>query len=136
MIINLAYKTEECLKLWCNDIDKWPQSWAGVDEDIIVGQKIVVEFKAYLKSLIDKGRTKKTVKKHADYLWALGGEIIRDTSENGIDPNLNNIEILLIYVNAIDGPYWRHAYNEKDHQQFDSICRQLYKYILNNNPYI
>jgi len=43
--INLADKTEECLKLWCRDIDEWPKSWVGVDDDIIIGQKIIVVFK-------------------------------------------------------------------------------------------
>jgi len=127
--VNLAYNSEECLKLWCNDIDEWPQSWAGVDEDIIIGRKMVVEFKDYLHALVAKGRTKKTVKKHADYLWALGGEIIRDTSENGVDVNLSNKDILLNYVDLLGGPYWRHAYNDRDSQQYDSICRLLYKHI-------
>ncbi len=39
----------------------------------------------YLNHLIEKGRTRSTLRKHGDYLWALGGEIIRDTSESGFD---------------------------------------------------
>jgi hypothetical protein len=126
---NSIKNTKEYLKLWYEDIDEWPQRWAGNEEDIIIGLRLMDEFKTYLLALVAQGRKKKTVKKHADYLWGLGGEIIRDTNENGVSPNLSSSEILLLYVNAFGGPYWRHAYNDKDRQQYDGICRQLYKYI-------
>jgi len=117
------------LAKWCRDIDEWPQSWAGDDEDIVVGNRLVTEFKHYLLALINKGRTKKTVKKHADYLWALGGEIIRDTNENGGTAMLSNTELLSNYINVSGGPYWPHAQSDRDSEEFDSICRGLYKHL-------
>jgi hypothetical protein len=127
--INLAQNNEVCFRCWCSDFDQWPQSWAGDEDDIVVGQKLLVEFKEYLLGLIVKGRKKKTVKKHADYLWSLGGEIISDTNTNGVDANLSGTDILLNYISPSGGPYWRHAYGEKEHEQFDSICRLLYQHI-------
>ena len=63
------------LKTYCRDIDSWPQSWAGFpDLDVPVGERIVAEFTPFLLALISERRTKKTVKKYADYLWVLGGE--------------------------------------------------------------
>lgn len=96
---------------------------------MVVGLRLASEFKHHLLALIMKGRSRKTVKKHADYLWALGGEVIRDTNENGVDPELSDSEILLKYVNSDGGPYWRHSQSEQDGEQFDSVCRGLYKHL-------
>lgn len=127
--VNLVQNNEVCFKRWCSDFDNWPQSWAGDDEDIVIGHKLLAEFKEYILELIVKGRTKNTVKKHANYLWVLGGEIISDTNENGIDVNLSGTEILLNYIGLSGGPYWRHAFNQSESEQFDSICRLFYKHI-------
>ncbi|MFQ5753072.1 MAG: hypothetical protein ACE5HI_13860, partial [bacterium] len=62
----------------CKDIDQWPQSWAGFPHDVAVGDKLIELFKDFLNQQIDNGRAKSTIKRQADYLWVLGGEIIRD----------------------------------------------------------
>ena len=127
---NLAQDTLCSLALICNDFDQWPQSWAGDDNDVIVGNTLLTEFKRYLLHLINKGRAKATIIKHADYLWVLGGEIIRDTNEYGVDVNLSSRDLILKYVNDSGGPYWRHASSASDLNQYNSICRQLYKFLI------
>jgi hypothetical protein len=59
--------------------------------------------------LIEAGRVRSTLKKHANYLWALSGEIIRDTSEVGFDKSKHSYDFVLGYVDNLGGPYWRHA---------------------------
>jgi hypothetical protein len=127
---NLAQDPLGSLAFICNDFDQWPQSWAGEDKDVVVGNALLTEFKRYLLQLINKGRAKATIKKHADYLWALGGEIIRDTSEYGVDENVSSRDLILKYVDDSGGPYWRHASSETDLKQYDSVCRQLYKFLI------
>lgn len=124
-------KTEfQSLGLICIDMDQWPDSWAGEKNDIPVGNKLHNVFQCYLIQLMNKGRTKETIRKHANYLWALGGEIIRDTNENGAPQEVTDSELILQYIDNEGGPFWRHANDDYDHQpQFDSICRQLYKYL-------
>lgn len=126
---NLAQDHMQCLALMCKDIDQWPESWAGDNNDVIVGRIILREFKLYLLYLIAKGRTMATIKKHADYLWALGGEIIRDTNEYGVDKSLSSKSLVLKYVDDSGGPYWRHAYSESDLLQYDATCRKMYKFL-------
>lgn len=128
---NLTQDHFQRLALICDDIDQWPKSWAGDDNDVIVGNLLLSEFKRFLQHLIAKGRTKSTIKKHADYLWALGGEIIRDTNEHGVDESLSSKNIILKYVDDNGGPYWRHADSETDLHQYDATCRQLYKFLVN-----
>lgn len=111
------------------DILSWPESWMGDEQDRVVGNLILGVLIDYLAHLMDKGRARATVKKHGDYLWALGGEIIRDTNESGCDQNLSAQDLILVYVDSLGGPYWRHANNEDDQRQYDSVCRALYQFL-------
>lgn len=111
------------------DIHQWPETWAGDEYDIPVGEVILQTFKSFL--LFQQARvSKRTLKDYADYLWNLGGEIIRDTNENAITVNELTPHFLLDYVNESGGPYWRHALNEKEHQRYHAICRKFYKYLI------
>lgn len=129
---NLSQNPQHGLALICKDIDQWPKSWAGDDSDIIVGNLLLSEFKLYLLHLIAKGRATATIKKHADYLWALGGEIIRDTNEYSHDNSISSKNLVLKYIDDSGGPYWRHADSESDLRQYDATCRQLYKFLVGN----
>ena len=110
------------------DIDEWPESWAGDDDDILVGKIILEEFKRFLNEYTH--RSKKTLQNYGNYLWALGGEIIRDTSENEIKKKNLTTDFLLNYVSESGGPYWRHANSESDQAKYDSTCRQFYRYLI------
>jgi len=106
----------------------------GDEHDLVAGHLILDVFMAYLAHLIDKGRARSTMKKHADFLWALGGEIIRDTSESGFDQNRPAYDLVLGYVNNLGGPYWRHANCEEDQLQYDRVCRALYRFLHITQP--
>lgn len=132
MKANKKDKQKLTLKDICKDIDQWPQSWAGDSEDIPLGEKLLSQFKLFLLVQIDKGRAKSTLKNHSDYLWALGGEIIRNINTYNHNQNLSGRELVLKYTSEIGGPIWRHAYDENDHKKYDSVCRLLYKFM--NQP--
>ncbi len=103
----------------------------GDEHDLVAGYLILDVFMAYLAHLIEKGRARSTLKMHCDYLWALGGEIIRDTSEAGFDQNSPAHDLILGYVNNLGGPYWRHASCEEDQRQYDRVCRALHRFLDN-----
>ena len=119
------------LTIICKDIDEWPDSWAGDKNDFLTGIKILSEFKNFLVNLIEKGRSTRTIKRHANYIWALGGEIIRNTNEHGVGYKLSGSQIILKYIHPDGGPYWRYATSDADHQQYDSACSRLHKFLLN-----
>ena len=50
----------------------------GVGKDLPPGQKLVACFRPFLEHLVSSDVSPKTIQKHLDNLWALGGEIIRD----------------------------------------------------------
>jgi hypothetical protein len=48
----------------------------GEEEDIPPGEKLVACFRPFLQALAASDLSPKTIQKHVDNLWALGGEII------------------------------------------------------------
>jgi len=122
----------DLLYTYCKDIDNWPEGWEIDEEDIEIGKSITDKFKLFLLDRIDKGRAKKTIKNDAIYLWVLGGELIRAVNENDRDRQLPARELILKYIDDSGGPYWRHACDEADHSRYDSVCKQLFKFMTTN----
>jgi hypothetical protein len=122
----------DVLLIYCKDIYQWPEGWEIDTTDIKAGKAILEYFIAFLIEQIKKGKSKKTIKKHAGYLWALGGELIREINENSTDRRLSAEKLVLKYVDELGGPYWRHASSESDHAQYDSVCKQLFKFLTQN----
>ena len=69
------------IETYCKDLAEWPRSWMGLPEDLVPGEKMVVYFRPFLEHLVGLGLSRKTMRKHVDNLWVLGGEIIRDLHE-------------------------------------------------------
>ena len=65
-------------------MEPWPQSWKGSDADIPIGRGLVAEFKPFIAHLVSLGLTSKTVRRHLDSCWVIGGEeapLVHDASE-------------------------------------------------------
>lgn len=120
--VNLLYA-------YCKDINDWANRWEIVEVDLTIGQAITEQFKLFLIDRIEKGRAKKTIKTYASYLWALGGELIRRINEDDSERQLSAKKLILKYIDDAGGLYWRHAYDEADHARYDSVCKQLFKFM-------
>ena len=115
----------------CGDLAEWPRSWMGDERDLAPGQKIVQCFTPFLLHLAASGLKKKTVKKHVDNLWVLGGEIIRDLQET---PKLRKKPVSEIIDTLLenDGPLLYHCESEEQQRSFESTCRKLRRFL--NGP--
>lgn len=101
----------------------------GDEPDRVVGTAIVTILKPFIEHLIQQGLTKRTLKRHVDNLWALGGEII--TAINW-DESLRKQSAKDLVMNAIDeegGPLLRNPLNPDEQKPFDSTCRKLNKFL-------
>src|SRR5438552_12479700 len=84
------------LECYCRGLDGWPRSWMGWEKDLPPGEKLVACFRPFLEDLVASDLSPKTIQKHVNHLWALGGEIIRDLNEThslrrkSIDQNLDD----------------------------------------------
>ena len=111
------------------DLDEWPDSWMIDQPDRAVGKAIVSVLTPFIEHLINQGLTKRTIKRHVDNLWALGGEIISDINWN---ESLRKQCAKVLVINAIDeegGPLLRNPLDPDDQKPFDSTCRKLYKFL-------
>ena len=55
---------------------EWPESWQMDEADIATGDALVAVFASFVASLAGHGLALRTIQRHVDNLWLLGGEII------------------------------------------------------------
>ena len=121
--------SEASLAFNCPDLSKWATSWQGDDRDLIPGEGIVAVFKPFLLHLLSQGLTRKTLNRHRDNLWLLGGEIIRDLQE---EPRLRKRPAYELVTSAVDcgeGPLIYGCTSEQEQRSFDSTCKKLNKFL-------
>ena len=97
--------------------------------DRAIGKAIVTVLTPFIEHLINQDLTKRTVKRHADNLWALGGEIITDINWN---ESLSKQSAKILVSNAIDtegGPLLHNPLDPDDQKRFDSTCRKLHRFL-------
>lgn len=125
--LNSHAESLSALSPYCRDLPEWPQSWMGDERDLLPGQKLVECFTPFLVHLAGSGLSKKTLRKHVDNLWALGGEIVRDLQET---PKLRKTPVheLLDTLLENDGPRLYHCDSEEQQNSFESTCRKLRRF--------
>jgi hypothetical protein len=129
-INHAAPAPRDSLERYCRGLDGWPRAWMGLEKDVPPGEKLVACFRPFLEALVVSDLSPKTIQKHVDNLWALGGEIIRDLHEN---PSLRKKNMELILNERIDdegGPLvYTMEYEEQQQRSFDSTCKKLYRFL-------
>jgi hypothetical protein len=105
----------------------------GLETDLLSGEKLVACFRPFLEELVVSDLSPKTIQKHVDNLWALGGEIIRNLHD---DPSLRKRNMEAILVDRIDdegGPLIYASESEEQQQRsFDSTCKKLRRFLRPN----
>ena len=122
-------KSVELLYEYCKDINQWPEKWEIDSRDVKIGCAINEYFKLFIIDQINQGKSKKTIKNYAGYLWALGGELIRQINYYDSERKLSAKNLILKHISEIGGPYWRHAGSDEDHARYDFVCKRLFKHM-------
>lgn len=110
-------------------MEEWPASWAGLDEDEDPGRRLLAELRPFIMHLIDADFLAKTVKRHFDYLWAIGGEVVRRFN---FEPELRQESARRLLLDAVEigeAPLLRHA-TEAEQRSADATARKLLKFLL------
>ena len=113
----------------CPDLADWPHSWQGEDSDVVIGQNIVEILKPFLHELLRSHLADKTLRRHRDHLWMLGGELIRRRHD---DPDLCKQQVKTLLFNLIEeegGPLSWPRITESEQNSFDATCRKLYRFL-------
>src|SRR5216683_2633615 len=98
------------LEHYCRDLNGWPRSWMGLEKDLPASDL-----------------SPKTIQKHVDNMWALGGEFIRDLHS---DSSLRKkpVEQILLEMIEYGGPLLYHG-GEDQQRSFDSTCRKYRRFL-------
>src|ERR1700738_5318951 len=113
---------------YCRDLDNWPRSWMGLEKDVPPGEQLVDCFRPFIEHLASSNLSPKTIRRHVDNLWLLGGEIIRDLN---LDPSQRKVAVHKLLRDAIgaDGGPLIHNGAEDEQRSFDSTCRKLHRFL-------
>ena len=101
----------------------------GWEKDLPPGERLVTCFRPFIQHLASLSLSSKTIRRHVDNLWMLGGEIIRDLNET---PSLGKIPAEQVLRDVIDddgGPLIHHGNSEEQQRSFDSTCRKLHRFL-------
>jgi len=117
------------LERYCRGLEGWPRSWMGWEKDLVAGEKLVACFRPFLEDLVASELSSKTIQKHVDNVWALGGEIIRDLNENSSLRRKTIQQILEARLDVEGGPLLYGIDSEEQQRSFDSTCRKLHQFL-------
>ena len=99
----------------------------GLEKDLPPGEQLLVLFRPFLEHLAAADLSPKTIQKHVDNMWALGGEFIRDLHS---DSSLRRkpVEHVLLQMIEYGGPLLYHS-GEDQQRSFDSTCRKFRRFL-------
>ncbi len=83
----------------------------------------------FLQHLLDQHLTLKSLQRHRDHVWMLGGEVIRRRYE---DPALARIAVEKAVYAVLEedgGPLIWPRITEQAQRSFDATCRKLYRFL-------
>ena len=85
-------------------------------------------FRPFIEHLASSTLSPKTIRRHVDNLWKLGGEIIRDLH---YDPSLRKMAAgrLLRKLLHQDGGPLVHNGSEEKQRSLDSTCRKFHRFL-------
>ena len=113
----------------CPDLANWAKSWRYDEADIAVGQEIVAVFTPFLLDLIDQGLAHKTVSRHRDNLWTLGGELIRRRYDDKALARKNAWDAIRELVSDDAAPLVYPRLSESQQDLLDATCRKLNRFL-------
>jgi hypothetical protein len=99
----------------------------GLEKDLPPGEQLLALFRPFLEHLAASDLSPKTIQKHVDNLWALGGEFIHDLHS---DSSLRKkpVELVLLQMIEYGGPLLYHG-GEDQQGSFDSTCRKFHRFL-------
>jgi len=105
----------------------------GLEKDLPAGEALVVCLRPFIEHLAASGLSPKTIRRHVDNLWLLGGEIIRDLHE---DPSRRKLAAERLLREAVyeDGGPLIHNGSEEEQRSLDSTCRKLHRFLQQRQP--
>jgi len=119
----------QALAQYCPDLQDWPQTWRHEERDLVPGQRIVEFFKPFFVHLLAQGLATKTLRRHRDHLWMLGGEVMRRRQEDSHLSRLPVEKVTFALLEEDGGPLIWPRITEQEQDAFDATCRKFYQFL-------
>ena len=105
----------------------------GCEPDVAAGERLVEYFRPFIEELLNSGLSARTIRKHIDNLWLLGGEIIRDLNQI---PSLRKRPVKQLLLESVEagGPLLYGCDSEERQSSFESTCRKFWHFANVYNP--
>ena len=116
------------------DLGNWPQSWRIEDQNVPIGERIVESLKPFLINLLMQGLADKTLARHRDHMWLLGGEIIRRRHDDPDRAKMPVEDLLFDLLEDEGGPLIWPRITASEQNAFDATCRKLYRFRNQAKP--
>jgi hypothetical protein len=111
----------------------WPKSWAGTHEDEPVGRRLVAALYPFMTHLQHQGLSSRTLRRHLDHLWLIGGEIIRRLDDDPARRDQPTHALLLEAIQDGAAPLVRDL-TEAQQAALDATARKLLKFVAASYP--
>ena len=99
----------------------------GLEKDLQPGEQLLTLFRPFLDHLVASNLSPKTIQRHMDYMWALGGEFIRDLNYDPLRRK-KPVEKVLLKMIEYGGPTLYHG-SEDEQRSFDATCRKFRRFL-------
>jgi len=108
-------------------MDRWPKSWAGIAKDEAVGGDLTALMRAFFLHLRQHNFSAKTLRRHLDNLWLIGGEIIRALHD---DAALRNKTARTLLLKAVDdGDAFTAGLSDEQQSSLNATARKLFHFL-------
>lgn len=121
-------KTKLDVSAFIQMIDAWPKSWAGFEDDVRIGVDLAAYMRPFILHLRDSGLARKTIRRHLDNTWVIGGEIIRLLQDDEDRRGWTGERLLLDAVRGGEAPLLYHG-TKAEQRSTDATARKLHKYL-------
>jgi hypothetical protein len=119
----------DALARYVPDLQNWPASWRFESEDLPLGQALVEVFTPFLRHLLAQGYARKTLVRHRDHLWMLGGHLIEVRHDDPDAAAMDARTLVLNQIHEYGGPLISRHLDEDAQSAFDATCKKLYRFL-------
>ncbi len=109
-------------------MDPWPSSWAGTDEDAPIGGDLVAVLRPFMRHLQQKKLSPRTLRRHLDNLWLIGGETIRQLHDDSALRTKRASQLLLHAIAGGEAPLV-HDLTGAEQTALDTTARKLLRFL-------
>jgi len=102
----------------------------GDSADLLFGDKIIEAMRTFVQHLMESGLSDKTLKRHLDNLWLLGGEIVHDIHYHNEYKTADPANIIKEAVEFEGVSYHDSLCSDADLKSFKSTCRKYHNYLI------